>query len=231
MRPPRILLFCVLAFACFGLALLFWKLGDPATPTPTASSSHTTRPDRDPGGVDLGALPTDSRPSTSSGGVTAPPVLLPSDFATVPSPAARRDDDGFELVEWTEGEPHFEGEFIAAYVTLGASGRKLRMTVNQMGEFPRVQVATRERVQVELEFSRTQPGDHIAVAAQDGGFVDGSHSAALTVNDQRRVRFAFDVSANDGVHYVSVMTQNGVSRLLDFWAGPMPTLRSTASTR
>jgi len=134
-------------------------------------------------------------------------------------------------VEWTDGQPHFEGEFIAAYVTLGASGRKLRMTVNQIGEFPRVQIATRERVQVELEFSRSRPGDHIAVAAQDGGFVDGSRSAALTVNDQRRARFAFDASSNEGVHHVSVLTQSGERRLLDFWAGPMPILRSTASTR
>lgn len=44
-------------------------------------------------------------------------------------PAARRDEAGLEIVEWTNGQPHFEGEFIAAYVTIDASRHNLCTTL------------------------------------------------------------------------------------------------------
>ena len=127
----------------------------------------------------------------------------------------------FATVEYSEGKPHFEGERVTAYVAVPSSGEKLAMEVNQMGEYPRLHVNPEETAEVRLQFSSVETGSRVAVAAQDGGKLDGQdRSTVLEVDDHRQVAFAFTASENEGIHRVVVTTSAGETKLLDFWVGP-----------
>jgi hypothetical protein len=149
---------------------------------------------------------------------------------TMPPVSGNKDVEGFEIYEWPNGRPHFEGEAVEAFVSLGETGRRLRFGVNQMGEYPRVQIAPEEEVSVRLQFAVSEPGKKVAIAAQDGGKIEGSRaSEALVLDERRQVAFRFKASANEGVHRVTFTTESGEGKILDFWAGPLNTLRSTDS--
>ncbi len=127
------------------------------------------------------------------------------------------------------GPPDYEGEPVTAYVGVPSSGRKVALTVNQLGEFPRIDTAPSEKVEIRLVFATTAPGTPIAVAAQDGGKLHtGKLSAAQPLNAERQLAFAYTVSPNPGMHRVSVTTPAGELKTLEFWAGPPAALQREA---
>lgn len=155
------------------------------------------------------------------------------------SPASRRQDGG-AAPDWSSyvdevprgGRPHYEGEAVAAYVSVGyADNRRIRMLPNQAGEYSRVWMQKDRVAQVSLEFVETAPGTEVAVVAEDGGSfaVSPKVSSILRVDEQQRIYFDFYVSDNPGVHRVAVRTPDGSTKLLDFWAGDPPAIQ--ASTR
>jgi hypothetical protein len=151
-------------------------------------------------------------------------------IGTMPPVSEKKDGEGFEIYEWPNGRPHFEGEAVEAFVSLKESGRRLRFGVNQMGEYPRVQIAPEEEVSVRLQFAVSAPGKKVAIAAQDGGKIEGTGaSEAMVLDERRQLAFRFKASPNEGVHRVTFTTESGEGKILDFWAGPLNTLRSTSS--
>ncbi|WP_294225062.1 hypothetical protein [Prosthecobacter sp.] len=170
----------------------------------------------------------------SAGSVTAP---LLTTAAAVSAPARRllpvtsgqTDAQGFDVVVWPEGRPHYEGEPVVARVTTGSDNRKLHLEVNQMGEFPRVQVTPGENMNVRLQFQTSKPGMPVALTAQDGGTLgEAKMSQRVMLDDQRSVTFDFAASANVGTHRVTVVTPAGEVKTLDFWVGEPNTMRTTA---
>ncbi len=140
--------------------------------------------------------------------------------------------DSASLADFTpqpypNGKPAYDGEPVTAYIAVPSTGAKVALTVNQLGEFPRVQTAVGEKVEVRLAFTRTAPGTPVAMAAQDGGKLHpGKLSAALPVDAERQLAFAFTMSPNPGMHRVSVTTAAGELKTLEFWAGkPLPLAR------
>ncbi len=147
----------------------------------------------------------------------------------LPITSGQKDAEGFERVEWPGGKPHYEGEPVVAQVTTGDGKRKLHLEVNQLGEYPRVQVGPEERVNVHLQFQSSKPGMPLALAAQDGGALAGAKmSQRVDLNAQGAAEFAFTASANVGAHRVSIVTPKGEVKNLDFWVGELNTMRPTA---
>ena len=176
---------------------------------------------REPG---LAAKAVPSLNNAAATAVAPGPLLRTAEGRIAPSALA-----DFEAIPFPGGQPAYDGEKVTAYVASANSGRKIALTVNQLGEFPRVWTNPSEPVEVRLAFTSTRPGSHVAVAAQDGGkFQGGVVSAALQVDDARQIAFAFTVSANPGMHRVSVTTPDGERKTLEFWAGPPSTLMSSA---
>jgi hypothetical protein len=137
----------------------------------------------------------------------------------------------FEPVAFPGGEPALDGEKVTAYIAVPSTGKKVALTANQLGEFPRIQANESEQVEILLAFSTTKPGSRVALAVQDGGKLHtGRLSGALPVDDARHLAFAFTVSPNPGMHRVSVTTQTGELKTLEFWAGP-PSVLMSASKR
>ena len=164
--------------------------------------------------------------------VVAPPAVSSSSPTTIqPAPAqpvkltatpiAHEELDVFKPFVWPSGKPHYEGEPVTAYVRVGSSGEQSALTVSQGGEYPRVQIQPREKVQVRLKFGKLAPHTPVAFTAQDGGaFSDGKKGAMFLVDEMRELSFAFSASANEGTHRVTFATPQGETKVLDFWVGP-----------
>lgn len=146
----------------------------------------------------------------------------------LPVTSGERTTEGFDIVKWPEGTPRYEGEWVTSDVVM-QDGRKLRLTVNQAGEFPRMQVQAGETAQIKMQFQTSPGGMPVALTAQDGGgFEKGKVSQSVQLADDRSVSFAFTAGQNDGVHRVSVTTPGGEVKNFDFWVGPLNIMRATA---
>ncbi len=165
----------------------------------------------------------------------------------------------FKPVLYTEGQPFYEGEPVTAYVRVGSTGRQVALTVNQGGEYPQLLTEPGEEVQIRLAFTRTPPGSPIALTVQDGGLLnvseggiavpptssaapqgkesegmqsrppDPARSTAGILDAQRQIGFAFRVSGNPGIHRVTVGSPSGETKVLEFWAGPLPKMKELSA--
>jgi hypothetical protein len=142
----------------------------------------------------------------------------------------------FEPVRYSEGQPHYAGEPVTAYVRVGSSGRQAALTVSQGGEYPQLLTEPGEEVQIRLAFTQTPPDSPIALTAQDGGRLlvklpdavspaDPTLSTVGVLDAQRQLGFAFRVSNNPGIHRVTIGSPTGETKVLEFWAGPPPQLK------
>lgn len=142
------------------------------------------------------------------------------------------DLDEYQPVRYPEDRIAYEGEPVTAHVLVPSSNRRLALTPNQNGEYPRVLTEPGEPVEVLLTFSQSPPGSVLAVSAQDGGLLHtGAAAAALKLDDNRQVALGFLVSGNPGIHRISLTTANGDTRTLQFWAGPELPLNSSLISR
>lgn len=147
----------------------------------------------------------------------------------LPVTSGRKDAEGYEVVDWSAGKPHYEGEPVVAQVTTGKDGRKLHLEVNQMGEYPRVQVEAGEIVKVRMQFQRSPAEMPLALTAQDGGgLAGGKPSQSVRLASDRSASFDFTAGQNVGVHRVTVATPSGEIKTFDFWVGPLNIMRTTA---
>ena len=77
-------------------------------------------------------------------------------------------------------------------------------------------------IAVSVPFPDAQPGEQLAIQAEDGGvFVTGVAEARVQVAPDRQAHFQFRTSANDGLHRVT-LHRGGESRVLQFWVGAEP---------
>jgi hypothetical protein len=131
----------------------------------------------------------------------------------------------FQRQAFPDGVPAYEGEMVTAYVEVPSSGKKIALTPNQSGEYPKVVTQPGEAVEVRLAFTRSQPGEAVAVSAQDGGVLHvGKMAGKLEVNTNREVGLGFVVSTNPGIHRITFTTSGGEAKTLNFWAGPEHTV-------
>ena len=125
--------------------------------------------------------------------------------------------NGYTPYVYIGGAPDYRGEPALAYVDTGSS--KIVYQPNQVGVFPRVQVAQGATVQVILEFPQAPPGERIRLTALDGGAIDKNHDAeALKLDDASTVSFSFTLSPNRGISKVGIDIK-GQSLCLEFWGG------------
>ena len=129
------------------------------------------------------------------------------------------------------GAPATEGETADVFVRVGSSGQKLHLTPNQGREYPRVYVTEGETIQVRVEFSQSEPGSPVSISPQDGGSLAGHAAKMIVLDAQRALAFDFTASRNPGTHRVKLVTQRGEAHLLDFWAGPENSFRSSTAAR
>jgi len=138
---------------------------------------------------------------------------------------ARESLGEFERVKFPDGVPAYEGEPVTAFVLVPSTGKKVALTSNQSGEYPKVLTEPGEAVEVRLAFTRSAPGDPVAVSAQDGGVLHvGKMAGKLEVDAQREISLGFLVSPNPGIHRITFTTGGGEAKTLNFWAGPEHTV-------
>jgi hypothetical protein len=127
----------------------------------------------------------------------------------------------FSPYRWPGSPPAYPGEPVTAYVRVSSTKKQEALTVNQVGEFPRMMTQPGETVQVRLAFSQTEPDTPVALTSEDGGLIEGAErSTAGKLDAARQLAFAYTVSQNPGIHRVSIRTPSGESKILEFWAGP-----------
>ncbi len=131
---------------------------------------------------------------------------------------------GFTPYRWPGSPPAYPGEPVMAYVRVPSTKSAQALTVNQVGEFPRMMTQPGETVQVRLAFSQTEPDTPVALTSEDGGLIEGAQrSTAGKLDAARQLAFAYTVSQNPGIHRVSIRTPSGDAKILEFWAGaPIP---------
>ena len=236
--PPLILL---TACAVAALAALIYFI-TPRDAVPSGGHTADASPGANPGdepshpesnpatGRDEASVPASpAQPAIGS----ATPAAAPKNTGPLIRTADGRIDPAgladFQPMPFPGGEPAYDGEKVTAYIAVPSTGKKVALTVNQLGEFPRIQANESEQVEILLAFSTTKPGSRVALAVQDGGKLHtGKLSGALPVDDARQLAFAFTVSPNPGMHRVSATTQTGELKTLEFWAGP-PSVQMSAT--
>jgi hypothetical protein len=108
----------------------------------------------------------------------------------------------------------------AAQLTI--AGRTRAVVPNVRGEFPRVLVPASAIIVASVPFPDAQPGEKIAVQAEDGGaLLDAAAQSFVTIDDAHRAPLQFKVSSQDGIHRVT-LRRGGETRMLEFWVGAEP---------
>ncbi|MFA5263183.1 MAG: hypothetical protein WC378_05110 [Opitutaceae bacterium] len=102
------------------------------------------------------------------------------------------------------------------------AGRSQILNANVRGEFPRFPVPAAAVIKARVPFADAQPGDSIAVQAEDGGTLQGEASQGLViVGTDHWVNVVFQTAAKDGLNRIT-LRGNGESRMLEFWVGKEP---------
>ena len=109
-----------------------------------------------------------------------------------------------------------------AYVRVPSTNSRLRLTPNQLGEFPVQPAGLQETVVVRVDLPDANPGDPVAVTILDGGTFPGEAendaSRLIKVEKWGGVSFQFTTSQNDGHHRLRVQPSGGRLKIVDFYA-------------
>ncbi len=110
-----------------------------------------------------------------------------------------------------------------AHSVVVVNKKRMELTSNIAGEFPRVQVKPKETIPVRVTFPGGDPGDFVMIEAKDGGHLENRKIVKPTALDAKRgVDFEFTTNQEEGVYRVLVR-RGSDQRLLDFWVGePIP---------
>jgi hypothetical protein len=106
----------------------------------------------------------------------------------------------------------------AAMLRIGGVPRAV--VPNVRGEYPRVLVPASAIIAASVPFAGAQPGEKIAVQAEDGGaLLDAAGQGFVAIDEAHRAPVQFKVSAHEGMHRVT-LRRGGETRVLEFWVGP-----------
>lgn len=188
----------------------------------SAQTQNATASGKNAGEAQAGALSVKQQRSLQKQGwnLSGPNADKQAEATSFQSQIKSDELNEFELTTYYGGQPAYDGEPVTAYVKIGSSGKRLALTPNQNGEYPKVVTELGEAVEVRLAFTQSSPGDKIALSAQDGGKLHlGKMAGLLQIDEQRQLPFGFMVSTNPGIHRVSITTTGGEVKTLNFWAG------------
>jgi len=105
----------------------------------------------------------------------------------------------------------------AARITIAGTAHVLAPNVR--GEFPRLIVPASATITATVPFAGAEPGEAIPVQAEDGGLLqDAAAIGSVAVDNDHKVTISYQVSANDGMHRIT-LRRGGESRVLEFWVG------------
>lgn len=105
-----------------------------------------------------------------------------------------------------------------AVVQIGEKLHSLRP--DPYGQFERLQLSENQTIPIAVAFPGLDPGDKVAVAAEDGGNVNLKEKVQVyTLDEQRRIAFPFTTDVNDGIYRVTLRNRTGMQEL-NFWVGP-----------
>lgn len=217
---PQVQLYTTFALILAYTAFMFWWFLRDDAPTSRQSGSRSAS-------VAANSKPSSGKPVGNSSKST--PASERKVTAATVRPVIRGSSNSIQASElsafkpylYPGGTPYYDGEPVTAYVRVPSSRRQQALTVNQAGEFPRMQTEPGETVQIRLAFTETVPDTPIALTVHDGGAIEGRHQAtALRLDAARQLGFSFTVSTNPGLHRVTVLTPKGETKTLEFWAGP-----------
>jgi len=113
----------------------------------------------------------------------------------------------------------------SAVATVSVGDRAEELIANEVGDFPRVNVAPRQTVPVRLVYPQAEPGAPIVVQVMDGGAMASPERPAginhdlvrlLRLDQARSAEMSFTVSEHGGMHRL-VLTQGADKKVLDFW--------------
>jgi hypothetical protein len=233
---PRLLLGAAALLALLAL-VAFLVIGHGPAPVANSDPSPSELATAKSPSAPLANVPFASGEAPQPTAPGAPATASPPAPSTPATPLARTPEGriapealaSFTPQTYPGGTPAYDGEPVTAYVAVPSSRKRLALTVNQMGEFPRIPAEPGEQVEVRLAFTATAPGTPVAIAARDGGKLHtGKFSTALNLDDRREAAFGFTVSENVGMHQISVTTPTGEMKTLEFWAGQPPILMKLA---
>lgn len=110
----------------------------------------------------------------------------------------------------------------SAVITTG--GVTSTLEPNAEGVFPMVVMAANGNARVVVTCPSGGPGDKVALAAQDGGSVDGRVVQIARLNEKHEVTFNFSTTANEGLYRVAVRMPQCVETV-QFWVGAEPQMK------
>jgi hypothetical protein len=123
-------------------------------------------------------------------------------------------------VEQNKGSHELIDESRAARISINGNTRLV--PANARGEYHRVVVPASTNITATVPFADAKLGEIIPVQAEDGGLLHGAaEQGKVTVDNDHRVTVDYQVSANDGLHRVT-LRRGGESRVLEFWVGAEP---------
>lgn len=114
----------------------------------------------------------------------------------------------------------YPGQFAKAEVTAG--GKSYALTPNQLGNFQRINVGPKEKVQVQVAYPQGAEGDPVAVVVEDGGHLNENQMSEVAALDkQQNVRFQFQTTGQSGIYRI-VLNNGADVKVLNFWVGQEP---------
>lgn len=121
-------------------------------------------------------------------------------------------------VEAALSVPAVRGVAAVAVVQVGDKLHSLRP--DSYGQYERIQLSENQTIPIAVSFPDLDPGDKVAVSAEDGGRINLKHKVQVyAVDDQRRIAFPFTTDANDGIYRITLRSHTGLQEL-NFWVGP-----------
>jgi hypothetical protein len=98
----------------------------------------------------------------------------------------------------------FPGTPAAAWVVVGEE-KVGPLALDQVGEFPRVDIPAEKPVEVRLRFPDAEPGERVVASVEDGGrLAEAEHAMAFALDENREASFRFTSDAEAGQYRISV---------------------------
>jgi cytoskeletal protein RodZ len=181
----------------------------PANKAAAANSSSDSLFDS----ADTKAVSNSSSPQKGSGG------SFSNTSTVVPSAPATP-----QLVSTVAGHKvEYPGQFVQAVIQ--ANGKSYELTPNQMGNFERVYVAPKDKVQVQVSYPQGQAGDAVAVEVEDGGNLNKDQmSEVAKLDEQKTIQFQFQTTGQEGIYRIALRNGPDV-KIVNVWAGQEPQVR------
>jgi hypothetical protein len=126
--------------------------------------------------------------------------------------------DGSRPISMVGGHPvTYPGAFAQAKIRIG--NQSLQLNPNQLGNFQRIDVAARAKIQVQVAYPNGQVGDPVAIEVKDGGHLNDGQMAEVTALDsQDTVQFQFQTTDQLGIYRIALRSGSDV-KVVNFWVG------------